>query len=252
MDPAAEHRDRLEPLRAAARLVPGGMALGRWLRRVVDGDLREIDRLRRAEAGRLFQPFPDTYEDRYPALFDALAERLAHLEAPRLLSFGCSSGAEVRAMRRRLPSALITGIDLNRRALVRARAEDEDPRSIYRLAAAPRPGDRYDAVLAMAVFRHGELEARRPDTCTAVLPFARFAEGVARLDQALEPGGWLAIGNAHFRFVDTPIAAHYDADPQCFADVPQQDLLYGPDDRRLDGISEPAILFRKRAGGESP
>ncbi|MBK9011496.1 class I SAM-dependent methyltransferase [Novosphingobium sp.] len=245
MDPAAEHRDRLEPLRMAARLVPGGMALGRWLRRTVDPDLREIARLRHAEAGQLFQPFPDTSEDRYPTLFDALAERLADLEAPRLLSFGCSSGAEVRALRRRLPLARITGIDLNRRALGKARAADRDPRSVYRQAAAPDPGERFDAVLAMAVFRHGELEARRPASCSTVLPFARFAEGIAALDEVLEPGGWLAIGNAHFRFADTPAAANYEADPLRIADAPPQALLYGPDDRQLAGVTEPAVLFRK-------
>lgn len=252
MDTDAQHRDRLEPLRALARGLPGGMALGRWLRRMADPELREIERLRRTEAGRLLQPFPDTYEDRYPALFDALAERLAHLEAPRLLSFGCSSGAEVRALRRRLPAARITGIDLNRRALARARAADTDPRSTYRLAAAPDPAERFDAVLAMAVFRHGELEARRPDSCAAVLPFARFEQGVAALDRVLEPGGWLAIGNAHFRLADTALAAGYAADPLRCGDLPPQALLYGPDDCRLDGVVEPAVLFRKLSPAERP
>lgn len=250
MDPAAEHRDRLEPLRTAARLVPGGMALGRWLRRLADPELREIERLRRAEAGRLFQPFPDTFEDRYPALFDALAERLGHLASPRLLSFGCSSGAEVRALRRRLPQARITGIDLNRRALARARSLDGSPLSTYRRAAAPAPDERFDAVLAMAVFRRGELEALRPPCCAAVLPFARFADGIAALDRMLEPGGWLAIGNAHFRFVDTPAAAGYEAEPLHTTDAPPQTLLYGPDDRRLNGVDEPDLLFRKRRPGE--
>lgn len=250
MDFAAKPRDRLEPLRAAARAVPGGMALGRWLRRMADPQLREIARLRRAEAGRLFQPFPDTCEDRYPALFDALAQRLAHLESPRLLSFGCSSGAEVRALRRRMPLARITGLDLNRRALDQAHAADSDPASTYRLAAAPDPDERFDAILAMAVFRHGELEANRPPSCTGILPFARFAEGVAALDKVLERGGWLAIGNAHFRFVDTAAAAGYAADPLQAGDAPPQDLLYGPDDRRLEGVGEPAVLFRKLPGGD--
>ena len=41
---------------------------------------------------------------------DALAERLAGLPEPRILSFGCSSEVEVRALRSRLPQARITGI----------------------------------------------------------------------------------------------------------------------------------------------
>ena len=58
--------DRLEPLRRIARLIPGGMVLGRQLRRLANPDLREIARLQADEAGRLLQPFPDTAEDRYP------------------------------------------------------------------------------------------------------------------------------------------------------------------------------------------
>jgi len=251
MDAPASRPDGLEPLRAAARRLPGGMALGRWLRRLANPELREISRLQQAEAGRLFQPFPDTFEERYPQLFDALAERLAGLESPRLLSFGCSSGAEVRALRRRLPNARITGIDLNRRALARARAADRDPRSTYGIAATPDPDARFDAVLAMAVFRHGVLEAQRPESCAAVLPFARFAKGVAALDRVLVPGGWLAIYNAHFRFTDTATAAGYDPDLLRMTDHPPQDLLYGPDDRLLDGANEACVLFRKHGTGRA-
>ena len=234
--------DALEPLRRIARTVPGGMAAGRWLRRMLSPELRAVAKLRKRHSGVLFQPFPDTFEERYPALFDALARRLAHLPAPRVLSFGCSSGAELRALRKRMPQAQLTGIDLNPRALAQARAAD--PTSEYREAAAPRPGERFDAVMALAVFRHGELEAQRPDDCGAILPFARFAQGIAALDAVLEPGGWLAIWHAHFRFTDTPTAAGYTIDALRLAN-PAQDILWGPDNRRLDGVSEPAVLFRK-------
>lgn len=233
----------LEPLRQLARLVPGGMALGRWLRRLADPDLREIARLQRDEAGALLQPFPDTCEERYPELFDALAKRLGTLPAPRILSFGCSSGAEVRAMRRRLPNARIVGLDLNRRAL--ACAMRAAPAGDYRCAAAPQPGERFDAILAMAVLRHGQLESERPERSTAVMPFTRFSETVAMLDAALEPGGWLAIGHAHFRFADCPAAARYAADPQDFSDLSEPALLYGPDDQRLAPPGTIAVLHQK-------
>ena len=235
--------DRLEPLRRLARLVPGGMALGRRLRRLSDPDLREIARLQSEQAGNLLQPFPDTSEERYPDLFDALAERLADLPAPRILSFGCSSGAEVRALQRRMPAARIVGLDLNRRALAQAKASD--PAGDYRLAAAPRPGERFDAILAMAVLRHGQLEADRPETCAAVLPFSRFAAALAALNDALEPGGWLAIGHAHFRFADWPGAAHYAADPAQFAGVSAPALLYDQANQRIDMPQQIAVLHRK-------
>jgi cyclopropane fatty-acyl-phospholipid synthase-like methyltransferase len=223
------------------------MALGRWLHRWIDPELRSVERLRRTRPDELFQPFATTSNDRYPALFDALAERLAHLPAPRILSFGCSTGEEVRALRARMPHARIIGIDLNPRSIEIARTNDRHPLSEYRIAGAPRADDRFDSVLALAVFRHGTLEAGRPDNCAAILPFARFAAGIAMLDAVLEPGGWLAVWNAHFRFADTRTAAKYARDPLAMTGQPPLDLLYGPDNRRLDGITEDAVLFSKSA-----
>lgn len=235
-------------LRGVARRVPGALALGRLVRRTLDPHLREIHRLQQDEAEQVLQPFPDTFEERYPQLFDALAQRLAHVPRPRILSFGCSSGAEVRALRRRMPDARIVGLDLNRRMIAAARAADSHPLSDYRQAGSPHPEERFDAVLAMAVLRHGKLEAERPNSCAAVLPFARFAETIARLDQHIVPGGSLALYHAHFRFRDTATAAGYSIDPLRMSDYPPQTLLYGPDDRLLVGMAEPAVLFRKQDG----
>ncbi len=198
-------RDKLEPFRRLVRAVPGGMVLGRWLRRTIDPELSTIHQLVRTKQGRLFQPFPDTCEERYPALFDALAEPLAGLPRPRILSFGCSSGAEVRALRLRLPQAQITGIDLNPRAL----------------------------------------EAEKPEDCSSTLPFARFEQGIAALDGCLVPGGWLAIYNSHFRFTDTAAAANYSAAPVALNDTQPPEVLYGPDNRRLPASELLPGLFRK-------
>lgn len=238
--------DRFEPLRRVARRIPGGMALARHARRLLDPDLRAVERLRRTHAGELFQPFPSTFDERYPQLFDALAERLSAIADPAILSFGCSSGEEVRALRRRIPAARIVGIDLNPRMIAKARAADGHALSEYRSAAAPLPDEQFDAVLALAVFRHGVLEAEQQESCAEVLPFARFAAGIAMLDTALKPGGWLALWYAHFRFADTPTAAGYEPDPFRMSDRGPLDLLWGPDDRRLHGVTEVSPLFRKR------
>lgn len=239
-------RDTLEPMRRLARALPGGMELGRWLRRLLNPELRTIYRLIRTERGQLFQPFPDTCEERYPALFDALAERLADLPSPRILSFGCSSGAEVRALRRRIPAARITGIDLNPRALAKARRADPHPHSRYHRSADPAA--RFDAVLALAVFRHGGLEADRPEDCAAILSFARFEQGVAALDASLVPGGWLALHHSHFRFTDTSLAGHYRAEPADLPEIEPSEVLYGPDNRRVAGAELLPVLFCKLAG----
>ncbi len=238
--PPSALRDRLKRLSGARRAA-------HWLRWLLRPEYREIARLRRQAAGQLLQPYTLTGEDRYPAVFDALARHLAALAEPRILSFGCSSGAEVRALRRRMPAAWITGLDLNRVMIARARKADPDPRSTYRCAGAPAPGERFDAVLAMAVFRHGDLEATRPDSCAAVLPFARFADGLAMLDRHLAVGGWLALYNQQFRLADTPLAARFQADPLLMPDDQALVLLYGPDDRRIDAARERVVLFRKLA-----
>ncbi len=118
--------------------------------------------------------------------------------------------------------------------------------SSYRSTADP--ADRFDAVLALAVFRHGVLEADLPKDCSAILPFARFEQGIAALDACLVPGGLLAIHNSHFRFTDTSAAVRFDAVPIALPDVWPTAVLYGSDNIR---ISEPEllpVLFQKRCG----
>ncbi len=235
----------LNRLRALAARVPGGTAAGRWLHALADPRLRAIKTSRRRHGEALFQPFPDTWEERYPALFDGLARHLAPLPAPRILSFGCSTGAEVRALRRRLPNARIVGIDANARVIAFAKRRSAEPFTEFRAASTIAPGERYDAVLALAVFRHGALESGRPQSCAAILPFARFESGTAMLDAVLETGGWLAICNSHFRFSDTATATRYASDPLRLPGNPR-DPLYGPDDQRLADMDELPVLFRKR------
>ncbi len=233
-------------LRRIARVLPGAMFVARGLHRLIDPELHSIEKMRRRYGARLFQPYPDTDENRYPTLFDALALRLSGLESPRILSFGCSTGAEVRALRNRLPHARITGIDANARVLSQARKADTSPLSHYAEACRVDPAQRFDAVLAMAVFRNGALEAAQPDDCSAVLPFARFEQGVAMLDACIEPGGWLAIWHAHFRFDDLPLALHYRDDGLRMDGFAPQSLLYGPDNQRISGIEYCKVLFRKQ------
>jgi SAM-dependent methyltransferase len=239
---AGESKRAMTMLRRMLRALPGARMAAARIRALRDPDFGMVERLRRTAGGALFQPYTDTWDERYPELFDRLAVLLALLPAPRILSFGCSSGAEVRALRRRLPGARITGIDINPRMIARAIAAD--PSGTYRVAATPDPGERFDTVLALAVFRHGILEAEQPDDCAPHLPFARFAEGTTMLDAVLEPGGWLAVWNAHFRFADTPAGARYTADPLRMAD-PHQPLVYGPDNRKLPGGDYPPALYRK-------
>jgi SAM-dependent methyltransferase len=232
--------DRLPlPLRAPAR----------WLWRQFDPRARAVAAARRDFPGELLQPAGQTCEDRHPCLFAEMARQLAGVPEPRLLSFGCSSGEEAFTLLRYLPAARIDAIDLNARAIAaaqdRAARESCDRIVFARTGTPPATAPVYDAILCLSVLRHGDLDASRPATCTALLPFARYAAVLARLDAVLKPGGLLAMWASNFRFVDARIALDYT--PQ---EVPgmQAEIgaFYGPDDRLLADDSNDRFLFRKR------
>ncbi|WP_120716297.1 class I SAM-dependent methyltransferase [Tsuneonella amylolytica] len=220
-------------------------ALRAFRRRLHNPDLAALGRMVAGGSDlAVLQPWTTSSEERYPALFDAVAGAFADRPDPRILSFGCAGGEEVRAHRRRLPDATIVGVDVNPRALERARRRDRNPLSCYLIGDRPPPGAPFDAALALAVFRHGEIERHRPDTCTPILPFAAAAATFAPLDAAIAPGGYLGWGHAHFRLADLPGGANYELVDTC--GLEPSTCLYGSDGFRVEGTG-PAGLFRKRA-----
>ncbi|WP_095012936.1 class I SAM-dependent methyltransferase [Tsuneonella mangrovi] len=236
----------LRPPPAIATLlkrVPGLQAL---VRRIENPDHFALEQsIRNGSRLAVLQPYTTSAEDRYPALFDRLARELGSLSEPRILSFGCAGGEEVRALRKRLPRAHITGIDVNPRAVARARRMDRNPRSRYLLADRPLQGETFDSILALSVFRHGTLERETPDSCADVLPFARVAEVLSALDEALRPGGWLAFGHAQFRLADVPATVRFTCETRFPDELAVSTVLYGPDDRLIEGATDSGGLYRK-------
>lgn len=240
----------MSSLRTGLLAVPQLRSALTCLRELADPDRRAIARMKRTHARAILQPWPTTFEDRYPEIFTALDAHLWTIANPRILSFGCSDGSEVRSLRRWFPNARIVGIDPNPAMIRIARAHlalHPDPAISYiEGARAALVGDmQFDAILAMAVFRHGDLETNTPDSCADVLPFSRFAETVAELDKHLAPGGWMTIWNSHFRFCDTPTAMRYEARSLRFTRAEPMTLTYGQDNRRLEGSYSDA-MFRKQ------
>src|SRR5882724_9636400 len=66
-----------------------------------------------------FQPYNHTLLNRYPWLFQFARESLGDTADLRVLSFGCSLGEEVFALRKYFPAAAIKGIDIDRRNIDR-------------------------------------------------------------------------------------------------------------------------------------
>ena len=233
-------------LRNIIGTIPGTRRAWRLGRGLLFPHRRAIERLKNGGDGA-FQPWPTTAPDRYPQVFDFLAEQLSGKDAPALLSYGCASGEEVEALARRMPHARITGLDTNAHAIAQARRRVDLPNVAFTVSDRPDPAERYDAILAMAVFRDGRLNAATgtlPD-CGAILPFARVEAGIGRLVAVLKPGGWLALANSHFDFEDMETAHGFEAALPIGENL-GTGPLYGRDDRLKGKLSRrPALLYRK-------
>lgn len=195
----------------------------------------------------MLQPEATTGLGRYPRIIAFVADELKALERPRILSWGCSTGAEIVGLRKAMPHAEIVGVDINPRSLAIARqvlGTDPGVTLVESGNPADLAGNRFDAVFCMAVLRHGLLEELRPDSCAGILPFAKAERFATDLARCVRPGGLLALWNVHFRLTDMAIASRFTAQ----LDLEQGQLanqpLYGPADRRLNGEVCTTAVFR--------
>lgn len=212
---------------------------------------RALRKLAVGDQQSLLQPSNRSWPNRYPTLFDALADRLAGIDEPRILSFGCAMGDEVFTLRHIFPAARITGIDINPRNIAEARKRlsrmgGDSGISFECAASAENEADRsYDAILALAVLRHGDLHAHRPHSCAAILPFAKVERAVEGLVRCLASGGLLAIWNCHYRFCDMKAANGFAVEWCDPLDAAGNFPLYGPGDGLLPDSGYEEGIFRK-------
>src|ERR1700691_5826781 len=75
-------------------------------------------------------------------------------------------------------------------------------------SAVAEPTACYDAVFAMAVFRHGGL-GEAPPRCGHLIKFGDFERSVGELARTLKPRGLLVLRHANFRFCDTATASAF-------------------------------------------
>jgi hypothetical protein len=196
---------------------------------------------RAAHADELHQSTPDTWEERYPDLFDLAAKLLP--DAKRILSFGCSSGEELVSLRRRFPEAQIVGVELNprsRRIAARRTAADR------RMSVHSRiPDGAFDIIFALAVLQrepHKIAEMQVHDL-SPYYPFEKFDGAVRRLVRRLRAGGLLCVQHSHYRVENSSAAA--ELVPMA-SSPPLRGLLFGRNGRRLEAATG-RTLFRKRS-----
>lgn len=207
--------------------------------------------LRVSRPANLFQPHNDTFEDRYPEIFSWLRNQIEDSEGVRLLSFGCSVGDEVFSLRSYFPRASIVGVDISRGNISECRRRctsrgDERIRFVRAGTVDHELDAHCDAVLCMAVLRHGDLGYSRPASCEHRITFEAFDSTVVQLARCLKMGGYLVIEHSNFRFRDSSCAKDFDV--EAIRQLPRYDRptpLYGPDNLLLEDQEYQEVVFRK-------
>ena len=163
-----------------------------------------------------------TEPDRYPAQFALVAQLtapIARIRPRRILSFGCSTGEEPYILAvKYAPEAQVFATDLDSSVLEKAReCHALLDRIVYMGAdhAKLALAGPFDVVWAMSVFCLWPVTKDMSDIA-AVFPFDRFAQSASFLASLVAPGGFLAIYNANYSFLDLRAAAGFDLvrDPQ--------------------------------------
>jgi SAM-dependent methyltransferase len=231
------------------RKVPG-YRVARFFYRLVQGvESRNTALLLLRSPKGLCQPYGTTSNDRYPEVFKYVREQIGDGADARILSFGCSTGEEVFSLRRYFSQATIIGLDINpfNIAVCRfrlLRSVHERIRFTVAGSTAAQTSDCYDAVFAMAVFRHGDLNSSPPPPkCDHRIRFVDFERSVTDMARILKPGGLLIIEHAMFRFEDTLVAAEFETILSLKTDKTAP--VYGGNDCLLDEIDSSGVVFRK-------
>lgn len=188
------------------------------------------------------QTTPFTADDRYPELFD-LAAGLAP-KAKRILSFGCSTGEELVAIRRRFPAAEIVGAEINPRSRSIATRKVASHEAIK--VVSPREiGGSFDLIFALAVLQREPhvVQETGTENLSARYPFDRFDRTVTELVDRLEAGGLLCVTSSLYRIEDSCAAAALEPLRESPEAPPP---FFGRDGRRLMCASS-RTFFRKLA-----
>ena len=132
----------------------------------------------------------------------AIAALRGRFRPLRILSFGCSVGDELAALRTVFPNATLHGCDVDPLALARAEASMAGIAEVFASGrAAIIARGPFDVICGFSsLCRHPQV---RPEVMRASFPFSIFEDVTGMLVEALAPGGVLAVINPSYLLRDT-------------------------------------------------
>lgn len=173
----------------------------------------------------------NTWRDRYPDIFRRCADYFNDRPI-RVLSFGCSTGAEVSTLRDLyFTGSHIHGVDIDSEMIKGCLALGDKSTSF-----SDEPTGMYDLIFCMSVLCKGE-NAWQDGY------FADFEEQLAILNDHLNVGGLLVLYNAKFRLSDSAIYQHYE--PLCEFEESGFIKKYDPVGNVVDTYKH--VIFKKKS-----
>ena len=151
-----------------------------------------------------------TEANRYPDLFEICRDYLREEMAPKILSYGCSTGEEVFSLSKYLPDALIVGTDISKWCIKEANKKNIEKKFLFLHSESKQFSllDKFDAIFCLAVFQHTNNRDEYVTEATKYI-FSQFEQQLIVLDKKLKTGGLLFIDNSDFDFLESKIVYKY-------------------------------------------
>jgi hypothetical protein len=128
------------------------------------------------------------------------------------MSFGCSTGEEVKTLSEYFPKAKIIGADINNRSirLARSRYKNDRLSFVNSLSNEFEKIGSFDLLLCCAVFQttanRTSVHKKHSDYA-----FSKFESTMEMLDRKVSKNGLLVIDHCDFSFLDTKVSQKYKA-----------------------------------------
>lgn len=153
---------------------------------------------------RQFQDSTCTEFNRYPEIFERTA---SIVPLGRVLSFGCSTGEEVRSLKTIKNNTwnVVHGVEQDEACLTIARAHDPTGLYVRELDSLPHC---YDLVFCMSV-----LCRFPPVDPEPYFSFEDFEKAIVAIDRVVAPEGILVLWNAQYDFRQTTVATTKNYEP---------------------------------------